>query len=344
MTIDKKPFGIVEGKPAHVFTLRNSHGVTARISDYGATLLSFCVPSAGGEMVELTLGYDTLEEYLKGAAYFGCTVGRFANRIAGGSFILDGKTYKLFCNEKGITHLHGGKKGFDKVIWHAEPAEGHGKHQIKFSYKSRDGEEGYPGNLSVSVVYTLDDKNELIFDYTAQTDKPTPINLTNHAYWNLRGAGNGTILDHELIIYADKYLPVDKTLIPTGEIKVVAGTPLDFTRAHVVGERIAQVLGGYDHCYVLRRSSNNPEKAAELRDPESGRKMIVKTTEPGIQFYSGNFLAGEKGAGGKVFEKHGGLCMETQHFPDSVHHSNFPSVILHPGKIYRHTTVHEFIF
>jgi len=344
MPIKKDILGTLEGRPVHAFTLTNGNGVTARITDYGATLMSFCVPSHGGAPVELTLGYETLDAYRKGTSYFGCTVGRFANRIAGGSFTLDGKSHKLFCNEKGLTHLHGGKKGFDKVVWHAETFETKGAQNVRFSYTSPDGEEGYPGKLSVTVVYSLTDQDELKFDYTAQTDRATPVNLTNHSYWNLAGAGSGTILDHELTLHADRYLPVDKLLIPTGEVKLVLGAPLDFLKPHKIGERIETVPGGYDHCYVLQRKGPSLAPAADLKDPASGRTMSVQTTEPGIQLYSGNFLSGDKGAGGKAFDKHGALCLETQHFPDAVHHAGFPSVILLPGKQYRHTTVHKFTF
>ena len=325
------------------FVLTNNAGMTARVISYGATLTSLTVPS-GAAPVELTLGYDTLEAYRQGSSYFGCTVGRFANRIAGGQFTLDGRRYELACNEKGVNHLHGGVKGFGAVPWEAEPFERTGERGVAFRYVSADGEEGYPGTLSVRVAYALTDENRLRIEYEAATDQPTPVNLTNHAYWNLAGAGSGSVLDHELQLEADQYLPEDERLIPTGEIRPVAGTPMDFTKPRRVGERMEEVPGGHDHCYVLRGPAGTLRRAAELVEPVSGRRMIVETSEPGIQLYSGNFLTGEKGAGGRSFQKHGGLCLETQHFPDSVNQPEFPPVILRPGETYRQTTVHTFVF
>jgi len=294
--------------------------------------------------VELTLGFDTLDDYRARSPYFGCTVGRFANRIARGAFTLDGKSFTLARNEKGRHHLHGGMAGFDKKCWTAEPFEKPGLAGVRFSRVSPDGEEGYPGTLRVRVDVTLDDDNALAFDYEAMTDAPTPVNLTHHAYWNLAGAGTRSILDHELKLEASQYLPVDDTLIPTGAFADVADTPMDFRRPHRIGARLAQIPGGYDHCYVLDEADGLLQPAAELRDPESGRRLRLFTTESGVQFYSGNFLDGVTGAGGRPFPQHGGLCLETQRFPDSPNQPAFPDCILRPGETYRQTTVHRIEF
>ncbi len=340
MPIATSCFGAIDGQRVDLFTLINSHGVRARLTPYGATLTSLTVPSPDGP-VELTLGFDTLEEYRARSPYFGCTVGRFANRIAAGRFTLNDQAYSLACNEKGIHHLHGGTAGFDKKRWSAEPVEQPDAVGVRFHYTSPDGEEGYPGILQARVDMILGNDNSLTCDYEASTDSPCPVNLTNHTYWTLAGAGNGTILDHELKLQATQYLPVNDTLIPTGAFADVAGTPMDFLRAHRIGSRIAHVPGGYDHCYVLDEADGTLQPAADVRDPVSNRRLRILTTEPGIQFYSGNFLANLPGAAGRIFNKHSAFCLETQRFPDSPNQPSFPSCILQPGEVYRHKTVHR---
>jgi aldose 1-epimerase len=356
--VQKMAFGKTpDGKAVNMYVLTNTNGMKARIITYGATLTELDVPDRDGKLADVVLGFDTLAGYVKGHPYFGSTVGRVANRIAGGKFTLNGKEYKLAKNN-GPNTLHGGHKGFDKVVWQAEPVGTADGEAVRFRYRSPDGEEGYPGRLDVEVTYTLTDKNELQIDYSATTNRATPVNLTNHSYFNLAGvrggdgaerSAPGTILDHELTINADRYTPVDETLIPTGEIKPVKGTPLDFTKPEKIGARIDELKGepgGYDHNYVLNGWQPEGKKlslAARVRDPKSGRVMEVLTTEPGVQLYTGNFLDGTvKGKGGVNYRKHQALCLETQHFPDSVHHANFPSVILKPGQTYEQTTVYKF--
>ncbi len=343
MSIVTSPFGAIDGRHVALFTLTNPHGIRARLTAYGATLTSLTVPSADGP-VEITLGFDLLEEYRARSPYFGCTVGRFANRIANGRFTLNGKPYTLACNEKGLHHLHGGTAGFDKKLWSAEPFEHPDAVGVRFQYTSPDGEEGYPGTLQAQVTYALGHDNSLTCEYEATTDKPCPVNLTNHTYWNLAGAGNGTILDHELKLEATQYLPVDETPIPTGAFTDVAGTPMDFLRAHRIGSRIAQTPGGYDHCYVLDEADDTLQPAADVRDPVSNRRLRIDTTESGLQFYSGNFLDNVLGAAGRIFPKHGAFCLETQCFPDAPNQPSFPSCILQPGEVYRHKTVHRIDF
>jgi aldose 1-epimerase len=343
-SIGRRPFGKTpDGKQVTLFTIENQNGCKARVMDYGAILTELWLPDRDGKLGDVVLGFDTLQGYLDGHPYFGATVGRVANRIAKGKFSLKGKDYKLAANN-GPNHLHGGEKGFDKVLWHAATSLD-GK-SVKFIYTSKDGEEGYPGALTASVTYTLTDDNELRLDYEATTDQATPVNLTHHSYFNLAGAAAGTILDHELTIRAGYYTPVDDTLIPTGEIKTVAGTPLDFLRPMAIGKRIDQLKGdpgGYDHNFVLNGKLGELRTAAVLHDPKTGRTMELLTTEPGLQFYSGNFLDGKlKGKGGIAYVKHHGLCLEAQHFPDSVNQPGFPSVILEPGQVYRQTTIHRF--
>jgi len=341
--ISKKPFGTLEdGSEVTEYTLRNSQGIIVRAIDYGGIITAVETPDRAGATANITLHCDTLDDYLKGHPYFGCIVGRFANRIAGGKFSLDGKEYTLTTND-GPNHLHGGKKGFDKHPWKAETAETADAASITFRRTSPDGEEGYPGNLTVTVVYTLTDANELRMDYTAETDKPTVLNLTNHAYWNLAGAGNGDVLGHELVIRADRYLPVDQTLIPLGDPKPVADTPMDFNQPTKIGARISEVPGGYDHCYVLTREK--PEGlalCARVVEPKSGRMMEIHTTQPAVQFYSGNFLDGTVRGSGAEYKKHFGFCLETQHYPDSPNKPDYPTTVLRPGQVYRHTTVHRF--
>ncbi len=343
-TLHASHFGrLPAGQPVELYTLTTAKGTVAKLTAYGAMLTELHVPDAAGRTVDVVLGFDSLERYLAGHPYLGPTIGRVANRIAGGRFSLAGKTYELARNENGVHHLHGGRKGFDKVLWKAEPVQGKADASVRFTYRSVDGEEGFPGNLDVTVIYTLSDANELKIEYAAATDKPTPVNLTNHTYFNLAGAGCGDILAHELMIAADRYTPADETLIPTGQVAPVRGTPLDFTEPAPIGARIAQVAGGYDHNFVLNSGGGKLALAARLRDPSSGRTMEILTTEPGIQFYSGNFLDGSVTGIGGAYRRHYGLCLETQHFPDSVNKPQWPSIILQPGQAYRHVTVHRFL-
>ena len=339
--VEAASFGqLPDGTSVRLFTLTNTGGLVAKVSDYGTIITEVHVPDRSGKSGDVVLGFDNLQQYLKGHPYFGCTVGRVANRIARGRFTLDGKTYRLAVNN-GPNHLHGGLKGFDKVVWKAEPQSGA---SVRFTYTSADGEEGYPGKLEVTVVIELTDKNELSIDYSAGTDKPTPVNLTNHSYFNL--AGQGDILSHELVINADKYTPKDENSIPTGVIAPVRGTPMDFTTPHAVGSRFAELEEkpvGYDHNFVLNGGGKTLALAARVFEPKSGRVMEVLTTEPGVQLYTSNYLDGSlTGKRGVVYRQHAGLCLETQHFPDSVNHPQFPSVILRPGQTYRQTTVHKF--
>jgi aldose 1-epimerase len=334
-----------DGKDVFVYTLTNAHGLRVKLIDYGATVISVETPDKDRKLDNITLGFPTLAGYLDRHPYFGSTVGRYANRIAGGKFRLDGKEYTLATNN-GPNHLHGGLKGFDAVIWKAETVKEPAGVGVKFSHTSPDGEEGYPGKLTVTATYTLTNNNELRIDYTAETDKATVVNLTNHCYWNLAGAGSGDILKHELMLAADQYLPIDETSIPTGKPAAVKGTPFDFTETHTIGERIDQIkepphtTKGYDHCYVLRGQEGKLALAARVKDPKSGRVMEIHTTEPGIQLYCGNFLDGSPAGGG--FKQHEAFCLETQHFPDSPNQPNFPSTVLKPGETFRSTTVHKF--
>jgi aldose 1-epimerase len=333
-----------DGTPVELYTLTNGK-ITAKVMTYGAILTELIVPDRTGKPADVVLGFDTLEGYLAGHPYFGATVGRVANRIAGGKFTLDGKEYKLAVNN-GPNSLHGGIKAFDKVVWKAEDVSGPAGAAVKFTYKSPDGEEGYPGNLDVAVTYTVTDQNEVKLDYKATTDKATPVVLTNHSYFNLAGPASGTILDHELMLNAENYTPGDETMIPTGSIAPVKGTPLDFTTSTSIGARIAQIKGdpgGYDNNYVIDNDAKLPNVAARAYDPKTGRVMEVLTTEPGVQLYTSNFLDGKtKGKGGVVYKKNQAFCLETQHFPDSVHHANFPSTILRPGQTYTQTTIYRF--
>ena len=339
-------FGKADGKPVELYTLTNAKGMKAQIMTYGATLTGLWVPDRDGKLADVVLGFDDLQGYLKGHPFFGSTVGRVANRIAKGKFTLDGKEYKLATNN-GPNHLHGGVKGFDKKVWKAEVVQGDGGAGVRFSYRSPDGEEGYPGNLDATCTYTLTDKNELRIDFTAKTDKATPVNLAHHGYFNLAGASSGDILGHEMMIAADKYTPTDDTLIPTGKIEPVKRTAYDFTKAKPIGKDLKELKNdpiGYDTNFVLRREDGKgPHLAAKVREPKSGRVMEVRTTEPGVQFYTGNFLDGKnKGKGGTVYKKHQGFCLECQHFPDSVNQPDFPSIILKRGETYRQTTIYRF--
>jgi len=336
----QQEYGQVDGKTVTQFTIQNANGMVLKLINYGGTVTDLLVPDKNGQTGNVVLGYDSLGGFLQnGNPYFGCLVGRYANRIANARFTLDGKTYTLAANNNGNS-LHGGIKGFDKVIWDAEPL---GDSSVKLTYLSKDGEEGYPGNLQAEVIYTLTADNALKIEYTATTDKATPVNLTNHCYFNLSGGTDTTILDHELMLKADKYTAVNDKLIPTGENPAVSGTPMDFTTAKKVGRDIAQVPGGYDHNWVLSKSGNDLELAATLYHAASGRFMEVYTTEPGVQFYSGNFLDGTlKGRDGRNYVKHAGLCLEAQHFPDSPNQPSFPNTILKPGEKYHQVTIYKF--
>jgi aldose 1-epimerase len=344
--ISKSEWGkTTDGTPVEQIVVTNAAGMKAKIITYGGIVTELDVPDRDGKSGDVVLGFDNLDGYLKTHPYFGAIIGRVGNRIAKGKFTLDGKEYTLAVNN-GPNSLHGGLKGFDKKIWKAEllPDNPDGP-AVRLTYTSPDGEEGYPGNLSATVTYTLTDKNELRIDYLATTDKATPVNLTNHSYFNLAGAAAGDILGHELMLAADKYIPVDDTLIPTGEIKDVHGTPMDFTTPTAIGAHIAEMKGdpgGYDHTYVLRPGTP-PVLAARVYEPHSGRVMEMYTTEPGVQFYTGNFLDGTiTGKGGVVYKKHQGLCLEAHHFPDAVHQPDFPSIILRPGNTYKQTTIYKF--
>jgi len=337
-----------DGKPVDLYTITNSHGMEVRAINYGGIIVSLRVPDKNGKLDDVVLGFDTLDGYLDKSPYFGAIVGRYGNRIANGKFTWDGKEYSLAKNN-GPNALHGGLKGFDKAIWQAEPFQNKQGKGVAFTYTSKDGEEGYPGNLKAKVTYTLTEQNELIFDYEATTDKATPVNLTQHSYFNLAGEGMGDILKHELMLNADRFTPVDKTLIPTGELRSVKGTPLDFTKPTAVGARIDDNYeqlafgGGYDHNFVINHKASGLQLAARVYEPTGGRVMEVFTTEPGVQFYSGNFLDGTiTGKQGHVYKRRYALCLETQHFPDSPNHPEFPSTILKPGQTLHSRTMYKF--
>ena len=340
LTITAEPFGMVDDKPVSLYTMTNKNGMIVKITNYGAIVVSIETPDRAGKLGDITLGYDNLDGYLKKTPYFGAIVGRYGNRIAKGKFTLDGVEHQLATND-GENHLHGGAKGFDKVVWVSSEAKAKDNVGLRLMYVSEDGEEGYPGTVFVSVTYTLTNDNELRINYGAFAEKTTIINLTSHNYFNL--ACEGDILGHELMLVADNYTPVDETLIPTGEIKPVKGTAMDFTTAKTIGSRIDQVAGGYDHNYVLNNKDGKLALAGRLYEPVSGRAMDIYTTEPGIQFYSGNFLDGSiTGRGGRFYKKYSGLCLEAQHFPDSPNKPDFPSVVLKAGEMYGHQTVHKF--
>ena len=339
-SVTQQEWGTLEdGRKVDLFTLKSQTGIEARISNYGGIITSIKTPDKKGNMDNVVLSFSSLQPYLNSTPFFGALIGRYGNRIAGGEFELNGQTYELAKND-GQNHLHGGEKGFDKVLWDAEIIEDKEAPALKLSYLSEDSEEGYPGNLDVTVVYTLKG-DSLKIKYAATTDKATPVNLTNHTYFNL--SGEGEILDHILTLNASHYTPVDSTFIPTGEIKPVEDTPMDFTEPHAVGERIDEVPGGYDHNFVLaREKAEEPIFAARLEDPESERTMEIYTEEPGIQFYSGNFLDGTLKADDRVYEKYAGLCLEPQHFPDSPNQPEFPSTILEPDETYNTQTIMVF--
>lgn len=341
-TVTEQKYGTFEGQDVIQYTLTNAAGVVVKLINYGGTITNILVPDAAGNFEDVVLGFDSLAGYMsKENPFFGCITGRYANRIAKGRFTLDGKEYQLPVNNNGNT-LHGGINGFNRKFWSAEKLAGDSS--IRFSYTSKDGEEGFPGNCTSHVVYTLTPNNEVKIDYSATTDKATPINLTNHSYFNLSAGRDSTILSHEIFIHADRYVAVDNNLIPTGELLPVKGTSMDFNIPVAIGTDIAKVSGGYDHTFVLnKKNESQPELAVTLRHPGSGRYMEVFTTEPGIQFYSGNFLNGTvEGKKGVKYVKHGGLCLETQHFPDSPNQPNFPNTILRPGETYKHLTIYKF--
>ena len=349
MDFKKQPFGQTDDMTCvDLYKLTNVNGTEARITNYGATLVALTVADRDGKPADVILGYDSLPEYIKGKYYFGCIAGRYANRIADGKFRLNGTEHILAQNDAG-NHLHGGITGFDKVVWQAQEDVNDDDKRLILSYLSKDGEEGYPGNLSVTVIYTLTDTNELRIDYSAAVDKITVVNLTNHAYFNLAGAGCGNILNHDLMIHADQFTPTDRRLIPTGDLKSVKGTPMDFTRPRKIGARIDQnyeqlrLAKGYDQNWVLNKNEGILGLAARVSEPESGRIMEVFTTQPGIQFYSGNFLGNQiNGRAGQKYNHRGGFCLETQHFPDSPNKPDFPSTILKPGSTYEQTTIYKF--
>ncbi len=347
--VQTQPFGTYDGRPITLYTLTNSHGVEVRAMNYGGIILSIRVPDRKGQFADVVLGHETLEGYIPNPPYIGAIIGRYANRIANGTFTLDGKTYTLPKND-GPNTLHGGTdKTFNKVVWDGEPLKG--KTGVAFTYLSKDGDDGWPGNLKVKVTYTLNDDNEVGIDYEATTDKATPINLTQHSYFNLAGEGNGDILNHEIMINADRFTPVDKNLIPTGELRPVKGTPLDFTKSTRIGARIDDnyeqlvLAHGYDHNWVINRKGKNGALvlAARVYEPTSGRVLEVSTTQPGMQFYTGNFLDGTvTGKHGHVYKRRYAFCLETQHFPDSPNHPDFPNTILKPGQTFHEKTVFKF--
>lgn len=341
-TLSQEPFGKLDSQEVVQYTLTNPHGMIVEILNYGGTITHIIVPDKNANPGDIVLGFDSLSGYTqKGNPYMGALVGRFANRIANASFKLNGTTYKLAANDHGNT-LHGGLKGFDKKVWKAEPLPGDSS--LKLSYTSADGEEGYPGKVEATVIYTLSPDNTLKIDYTATTDKPTPINLTNHAYFNLSAGKDSTINGHELMLNASRYTPPNDKLIPTGKLEDVKGTLLDFTTPKLIGKDLDSVKGGYDHNYVLNKTSNELSLAAAVWDAGSGRFMEMFTTQPGVQFYTGNFLDGSLTGtkGGKKYIQHSGLCLESQHFPDSPNQPGFPSAILNPGQTYHEVTAFKF--
>ena len=347
--IEKAPFGkLSDGREVDLYTLRNAAGITAKITNYGGIVVSLTTPDKAGKFADVVLGMDSLAGYEKGVPYFGALVGRYGNRIAKGKFTLDGKAYSLAVNN-GPNALHGGLTGFDKVIWTVTSVEGD-EPALKLAYTSKDGEEGYPGTLSVEVTYTLQKDNALKIDYQATTDKATVVNLTNHSYFNLTGDANNDVLTHEVMLNASRFLPVDKGLIPTGVLQSVTGTPFDLTKSTPIGKGINDTTneqikfgGGYDHAWVLTDSSNSLKLAAVVHELVSGRVMEVRTTEPAIQFYTGNFLDGTlTGKGNVVYKKRAALCLETEHYPDSPNQTAFPTTVLKPGQTYQTTTVYSF--
>jgi aldose 1-epimerase len=340
MSVERKPFGVLaSGEEAKLFILTES-GIVATLTDYGATLVSLLLPDGRGGMDDVLLGCSTLTGYAGKHPFFGVTAGRYANRIAHGHFSLGGKEYQLALND-GAHHLHGGVKGFNTFVWKSEASKGRGGSAVKFTRTSPDGEEGYPGKLEVSVTFTLSKEGALSIAYEARSDAETVVNLTNHAYFNLKGEGRGLILDHELKLSSSSYLPVDSGLIPKGEPLSVAGTPFDFRSAKPIGRDIA-AAGGYDHCFLIDRKGPGLVECADVREPLSGRRMTAATTLPGVQLYTGNFLEGSLGKRGSVYPKHGGFCLETELYPDSPNQSSYPTATLLPGQLWEHETVYRF--
>src|SRR5476651_582897 len=353
LSSEHKPFGKTkDGTAVEQYILRNSHGMQATVITYGGVLQSLKVPDKNGKVDDVVLGFDDVQGYQSGTAFFGASIGRFGNRLAAGAFELDGKRYQVPLND-GPNSLHGGAQGFDKHVWQAEPVKGKDSVGVKLSYLSKDGEMGFPGNLTTEVTYSLNDKNELHIDYKASTDKPTVLNLTNHSYFNLAGAGNGDVLKQLATLHASHYTPVNSTLIPTGELAPVSGTPMDFLKPTAIGEHIRDdhpqlkfaepKQGGFDFNWALDTKGDIKQLAAEVHDPASGRRLQLYTTEPGVQFYTSNFLDGTvKGKAGKVYPHWGAFTLETQHYPDSPNQSNFPSTRLDPGKTYTQSTLFKF--
>ena len=343
--LERMDFGkTADGTPVELYVLTNGQ-ITVKVTTYGGIVTTILAPDREGKVEDVVLGFDKLDNYLAGHPHFGAITGRFANRIAKGEFTLDGQTYKLAINN-GPNSLHGGLKAFEKKVWKAKDVSGPAGPAVELSYLSVDGEEGYPGNLSVTVTYTVTADSALKIDYKATTDKATPINLTNHSYFNLGGPHGGTILDHVATLAADEYTVADDTLIPTGELKSVKGTPLDFTKPTPLGARFSELKGepvGYDNNFVIRKDAQSPALAAVVYDPKSGRELTMHTTEPGVQLYTANFLSDKvKRSDGRPFQQYEGFCLEAQHYPDSVHHDNFPSTILRPGSTYTQTTTYKF--
>lgn len=343
MNITQESFGqMKDGKNVLLFTLTNNKDMTVKITNYGGIITSIRVPDKNGAIDDVVLGFTSLKDYLAPHPYFGALIGRYGNRIAKGKFTLNGIEYKLAVND-GENHLHGGLIGLDKVVWDAAEIRNADEVGVSLTYLSKDMEEGYPGNVRATVEYLLNNQNELIIRYEAVTDKTTVLNLTNHSYFNLQGEGSGDVLNHEVMINADGFTAVNGSLIPTGEIRPVKGSAMDYTTPHSIGSRIQEVPGGYDHNYVLNKTQNELSLAAKVYEPKSGRTMEVFTTELGIQLYSGNFLDGTlSGKSGKNYPKHAGFCLETQHFPDSPNQPKFPSTVLNPGETYHQLTVHKF--
>jgi aldose 1-epimerase len=342
MKIERHFFGKCEtDQDVQLFVLSNANGITAKVITFGGRITELYTPDRAGKSGNIVLGFDNLNQYEHDKAYLGATIGRVANRVTGGFFHIDHKPFRLRTNH-GPNTLHGGLLGFSHQVWDADETEVAGSRTLRLRYFSRDGEEGFHGNLRATTLFTLLDDNELRIEFIATTDLPTAVNMTNHAYFNLKGPGVGTILDHRLSVNADQYTPTDENLLPTGQIAPVAGTPMDFTKPHVIGERLSQLPRGYDHNYVLNGGTNQMKQAARLEEDTTGRVIEIETTQPGLQFYTGNSLDGTIVGIGGPYPRNSALCLETQHFPDSMHHPNFPSIVLRPDQEYRQTAVYRF--